>query len=141
MNRGELAAMLNGREYRKEMTREEEREAMASGLVVVFGASDDLLEFRGLINDEVGAYEGACVLLTPDGLLQRECDDDNCPHFKHIADKAVPLEQLWCAEGDAGPSWTYKTDISHDTFTIMDDGEPYCRGIVFYLADVAMVLP
>jgi hypothetical protein len=53
-----LAALLTGREYRQEITRAEEADAKAAGLVVAFGASDDLLEFRGAIDDEVGCYDG-----------------------------------------------------------------------------------
>ena len=34
------------------------------------------------------------------------------------------------------PAWTYMTDIPHATFDVMDDGELYCRGIVFALADL-----
>lgn len=58
MTAAELAALLNGREYRKEMSRDEEQVAKAAGLVVVFGASDDLMELRGAISDEVGCYDG-----------------------------------------------------------------------------------
>lgn len=50
--------MLNGREYGDEITREEEAMAKAHGLVVVFGYSDDNMEFCGAITDEVGCYDG-----------------------------------------------------------------------------------
>ena len=33
-------------------------------------------------------------------------------------------------------AWTYRTDIPHETFMIYEDGEPYCRGIVFNIDDV-----
>ena len=33
-------------------------------------------------------------------------------------------------------SWSYLTDIPHKTFDIMEDGEIYCRGIVFSLDDL-----
>ncbi len=55
MDAKELAAKLNGRKYCREMTREESEQAAAAGLVVVHGASDDLIEFRGAIRDEGGA--------------------------------------------------------------------------------------
>ena len=42
MTKEELAATLNGREYNHEITKEEEAEARENGLVVIFGASDDL---------------------------------------------------------------------------------------------------
>lgn len=48
---------------------------------------------------------------------------------------AVTIESLLAKEGDY--SWTFKTKIHHSTFEVMEDGKPYCRGLVFALADVA----
>lgn len=48
---------------------------------------------------------------------------------------AKSIEALWCKED--GYSWTYKTEIPHATFEVVEDEEPYCRGIVFALADLA----
>lgn len=47
---------------------------------------------------------------------------------------AKSIKALWCKEGDY--SWTYSTDIPHATFEVVDDGKPYCRGIVFALSDI-----
>mgnify|MGYP001558161838 CR=1 FL=1 len=131
-----LANLLNGREYRKEITAAEEVQARFHGLVVVYGASDDLMEFAGAIHDELGAYDGTTAYLTGAGLLQNECENDECPHFEKMKEKAATIDALWCAEGDY--SWTFKTAIPHEEFQIVEDGEPYCRGIVFALADVGM---
>lgn len=103
----------------------------------MFGASDDLIEFRGAIHDELGAPTTA--YLTSEGLLQNECDSSECPHFEKMKAKAATIEALWCKE--EGYSFTYKTDIPHETFEIVEDGEPYCRGIVFSLSDVAGAQP
>ena len=132
MNAKELAALLNGRQYAKEITKAEAEEAKAAGLVVIFGASDDLMEFRGAIYDEIGAYNGATALLTHTGLLANECGD-GCPYAEREAAKGLAVKALW-SPGD-GYSWKFKTDIPHETFEVVDDGEPYCRGIVFALAD------
>ena len=56
------------------------------------------------------------------------------PYFAKIAKAAASIEAIWCAKGE--PSWTYKTNIPHSTFLILEDGEPSCRGIVFALAEV-----
>ena len=69
MNAKELAAKLNGREYLQEITRGEAELAKASGLVVVYGASDDLIEFRGAIRDEGDCYDGGTVLIDAKGVL------------------------------------------------------------------------
>ena len=37
-----------------------------------------------------------------------------------------------------GPFWTFETDIPHETFTIMEDGAPWCIGIVFSVADLGV---
>ena len=134
MTKEELAGMLNGRAYGDEITKPEERLAKEDGLVVVFGYSDDNVELRGAIKDEVGAYDGGSVFVTSAGMLANKCEDEDCPYFEAEKGKAHKIEALWCAE--EGYSWTYKTDIPHATFEIQEGGEPYCRGIVFALADV-----
>jgi len=53
MTAAEFAEMLNGREYGNELTRNEEAMAKEYGLVVAYGASDDLMEFGGAICDEL----------------------------------------------------------------------------------------
>ncbi|HJV76034.1 MAG TPA: hypothetical protein VJ654_17570 [Noviherbaspirillum sp.] len=113
--------------------------AKRHGLVIVFGASDDLMEFRGAIYDELGAYEGTTAYVDSRGLLPaRESIDEHEDALRDYFARqpnAVPIEALW-DPGD-GYSWKFKTDIPHETFEITEDGEPYCRGIVFALADVA----
>lgn len=136
MTKEELAALLNGRQYRQEITNAEASQAQKSGLVVVYGHSDDLMEFQGAIYDEVGAWEGTEVLIL-DGEIVGEnntntCGDE-CKWFKQALKNAVKVEALWCKEPPY--SWTYQTTIPHATFDIMDDGEKYCRGIVFDLKD------
>ena len=59
----EFAARLNGREYRSEITKDECAEAKSAGLVVVFGASDDLIEFGGALHGEGGCFDGGTFLL------------------------------------------------------------------------------
>ena len=131
----ELAETLNGREYGHEITHDEEIAAKASGLVVVFGYSDDNVELRGAINDEVGAYEGAEIPITRAGLLENECDDEDCPYFEKLRASAVTLEAIWDREGY---SWVYDAPFPYETFEVMEDGEKYCRGIVFRLSDVSV---
>lgn len=132
MNTKELAALLNNREYREEITRDEEAQAKHAGLVIVFGASDDLMEFRGAIHDEYDAYNGTTAFLDADGLLVNECDSEECPHFRKQAAQANKIKAIWDKDGY---SWVYETDIPHETFDIVEDGETYCRGIVFSLDD------
>ena len=50
-----------------------------------------------------------------------------------IRKDATTIKSLWDREGF---SWILETEIPHSTFVIMEDGETYCRGIVFSLEDV-----
>jgi hypothetical protein len=126
----ELATLLNGRQYDHEITKEEEAEAKASGLVVIFGASDDLMELRGAIDEEVGAWEGTTVYLSSEGLIVQECGNSDCPRFQKALKDSKPVEAIWDSEGY---SWVYETELPHATFDILEDGEKYCRGIVLEL--------
>lgn len=137
MDAKELAAKLNGRKYCREMTREESEQAAAAGLVVVHGASDDLIEFRGAIRDEGGAP--GVVLIDTKGVLPSwdsasESEESAQEYFERKA-KARTIEALFAKE--PGYTWIYKTDIPHETFEIVEDGEPYCRGIVFNIGDIS----
>lgn len=135
MTAKELAEMLSGRKYGMEITSEEARAAKDAGLVVVYGYSDDKVEFCGAINDEAGAYNGTTVYLTPNGILQEpECGRDDCPYFDREREKARTIKAVWHDEG--GPCWTFETDIPHETFNIYEDGELFCVGIVFRAEDL-----
>lgn len=135
----ELAAMLTGREYLNEILAEEERIAKNSGLVVVFGYSDDGVELRGAIDDEVGAFNGATIFVRRDGKLLNDpdCCNTDCPYYKAAADEAIAIHAIWHDKG--GPCWTFETAIPHETFMIVDEGTPFCEGIVFSLEDVARI--
>lgn len=63
-------------------------------------------------------------------MLKNECEDDDCPYYRELKARAAIVEAVW---DNDGYSWTYKTDIPHETFEVLEDGEKYCRGIVFYL--------
>lgn len=130
MTKEQLAKNLNGRESGNEISDAEEREAKASGLIVIFGYSDDNAELRGAIRDEVGCYSGATIKLHSRGILadhEERCDCAFCG-YEAAAKKCASVQALWCEE--PGYSWTYKTEVPHATFEIVEDGEKYCRGIV-----------
>ena len=138
MNRYNLCALLNGREYRNEIDDKVIDCMRGTDLVVVFGYSDDGMGLYGAgINDEIGCYGGGMAHLTKDGLVENKCDDDLCPYHMQLQEQASVIEALWCQEPNI--SWTYKTDIPHSTFTIMEEGEEFCRGIVFNLSKLKVM--
>lgn len=133
MTAKELAIELNGRDTGEEMEWGEIQDAKAAGLVVVYGYSDDNVELCGAINDEVGAYEDTTIYLTKDGLLEEPACNDaencTCPYFETAKKAAKTITAIW-RDGER-PSRVFSTDIPHETFTVMEDGEPFCVGIVF----------
>jgi len=134
MNMHEAAAELHGNEYGREGSRDLWASMKASGLVAIFGASDDLTEFRGAIYDEAGAGEVTEHRLTQKGLPENDCDDSDCPYFRKLL-KNIPVAVTarWDHEGY---SWFIETDLPHAPFDIVEDDEKYCRGVVIALADL-----
>lgn len=124
-----FAEMLHGRQYRyPQFTKEEIQIAKDNNFVIVYGASDDLVEFDGAITDEGDCWEGGKILVEaiPGG---------------GVVDGAVKtptflfhLEIKWCKDKDENGniiSWTYNVPIEHENFMIYEDEKPYCRGFVF----------
>lgn len=131
----EAAEKLDGNQYRDEGSRELFAEMRKHGLVAVYGASDDLMEFAGAIDDEVGAWEGTTAYISHRGLVKNECDEgDSCPNWKQTG---KPIKAIWAPE--SGGSWAYETEIPHATFKIMEDDDLYCTGIVFRLIDISPI--
>lgn len=129
----EIAYNMDGCEYEDITAANDRRYAKDNDVVIVFGASDDLIVFQGAIRDEADCYGGKTIYFNRSGVLQSECEIDGCPYFEKIKIGASSIKAIWDADGYA---WTYETLIPHETFDIMDDGEKYCRGIVFLLSDV-----
>jgi hypothetical protein len=143
MTKEDAAAALNGNEYREEGSKELFAAMKADGLVAVFGASDDLMEFRGAINDEAYPGSGGVVLFDRNGVVpdERDDDDDDDDMLVYLLRKkqASKIEAEW--DIGSGFSWTYKTEIPHETFIVLEsdgeeDPEQYCRGLVFALSDI-----
>jgi hypothetical protein len=143
MTRDEWAAKLNGREYHKEMTKQEEKAAEKDGMLIVFGASDDLIELRGTDHEEVGAYDGTEFCVDKEGKLLVGIDEDD----REVLQKHAVLEIVEArykhnriiAEWNCkGYLWFIGTGfgLPFAPFDILEDGEKYCRGIVISKADL-----
>jgi hypothetical protein len=138
VTRNELAAAMNGREYGVEITQDEARTAKASGLVAFFGASDDLLEARGAIHDEWGAYESTAIDFTKT-LWAIELVDE-CDNL--VAAGWTPPRSFFCVKVEWYPddrpnlSWRISSKSPHSTFEIMEDGEAFCVGIVIDVGEI-----
>jgi len=126
MTKKELAEKLNGRQY-GDSFKDVMEDTMASGLVIVTGASDDLMEFQGAIEDEGGCFDGGEVYFDKNGVSQDGTE------------RANMIEALWCEGTNVDgcqATWSYKTDIPHETFEIWEDEELYCIGLIFSIEDI-----
>ena len=129
----ELAEQLNGIEYPCRIPKHLVEQAKEHGWVIVYGASDDLIEFEGAVSDEAGVYEGGKVRFDKEGILPSfadvEHEPEECRKWLDRFSKSIVIEAMWASEGEY--SWTYRFDILHYTFEVMEDGMNYCRGLVF----------
>lgn len=107
-----------------------EKEAKEKGIVIVYGCSDDLVEFDGAYEEEAGVFDGGIITFDDNGT-----SDDGQEHKNKLI-------AYWCGMLDGEKkhdyefTWEYETNIPHETFRMYDDGEPYCKGIVFYKGDM-----
>lgn len=126
MTPSEAATLLNGREYRNEVDDNLRDIFIANRIVVVYGASDDIMIFDGAINDE---FYGK-TYLDENGLIENECVED-CPHYKKKIKNAKFVSPLIL------DPWSYETNIQNIFyFHIMEDNNIYCRGMAFSLNDL-----
>ena len=143
MSKEEFAKLLDGREYGEEITPREENLAKDSGLIVIFCASDDLCELRGVINDEIGAYRECMIFISKSGNLLPEVEDEDTETLKKYGALGFVQElhrnavKVTANFGKDGFTWTYETVTPHATFVIMEGAETYCRGLVISMADLA----
>jgi hypothetical protein len=135
-----FAALITGRQYRREINKPESELAKASRLLVIFGASDDLVEFEGLFTDEAGLPNaGQSIMFDEDGIIPdfsefQDGDRTEGEYKKYFKRKesAKTIQPFWCK---AGQDFTFyfETELPHATFEIFDGEEAYCRGIVIQL--------
>ena len=124
----EIAALLDGMEYGEEISEHDLQYAKENGAVIVFGASDDLIIFRGAIEGEVSCHRGGFAYLDKNGLIENKCANESCPYCTEKRLQAKCIAAVW---GWGGHSWIYTTEIPHETFEVVEEGQKSCRGIVF----------
>jgi len=131
----EIAKILDGMAYESQMPEDALHIARENRIVIVYGwerAKNAL------------AWGDACIEVA--GAVRMERDFNTVVGLGVINGGVYTLfrkwheakregEELVLAHRDAEPPyvWTYETDIPHECFDILRDGEKYCRGIVFCL--------
>jgi hypothetical protein len=145
----EVAEKLNGCNYRDEDSHFNEKELEEAGIIVLFGASDDLLEVRGAIHDEWGAPGKVMLIHTPahgwdlrgegyideheDILKYLGCYDYATKYYiEPQRDVPVPFKG-----GLVDASWNINAVLPPETeyylFDVLDEEDLYCKGMVIKL--------
>ena len=152
----DLAKLLDGNVYRDELYNEYGIDVYdiceKNKWVIVYGASDDLIEFEGIISDEDGAWNGAlCKLVKPGDFYLEDADDETYKKAKDymfvsiIEDELKVLknnnyndtcvvEMLWCPD-DTDMSWQVNVKGAPFTkFNVMKGEEVYCEAAIVDLS-------
>ncbi len=109
------ATLLNGSEYPLALSSEYEDRMKAEGIVIFYGNSDDLLEARGAMRDEWGAWDG------------------NTLYFENCIVSAV-----W-AGSKAKASWIILSNVPCQQFEIREEGTIQSIGVVLFMKDLGQL--
>lgn len=139
MTKEEFAEMLDGRIYPAVLSGDDQLDANLYNLVIVYGCSDDLVEFEGAIIDELGAWDGGTFYY--DNELESFMDIEDS--FENIELKnALTIKANWMKSEVNGKiiPWTFDTNIPHSTFNLnyghSEGGGVFCVGLVINLNDL-----
>ena len=119
----EFAAMLHGRDCQPNLTPDELLLAEQKGFVVVYGDSDDRVEFVGAITAE--GYTNPLAKDCPAGVLAlsedgRLLDDESDLYAEYIKENRNVINVFYCSKD--GLNWVFETEIPHETFLTYDGG-------------------
>lgn len=118
------AAELNNRNERNVVPAALEA---VKGLVVVYAASDDLVEIEGAMTQEIGAFNGVKLTASKtQGFFETAADESD-------------IEFRWCDDnsGDSVCPWSVICNLPHRKFDIFDDEGYVCSvGVVLHIDDI-----
>ena len=108
------AALLNGSEYPLAPSSEYENRMKAEGIVIFYGNSDDLLEARGAMRDEWGAWDGTTL------------------YFENGIVSAIWTDTREMAKAP----WIVLSSVPCQQFEIREEGTIQSIGVVLFLKDL-----
>jgi len=119
----EFAQMLHGRACDFSLTPDELELAKQKGFVVVYGESDDRVEFVGAISAE--GHTNPLAKNSPAGILALSgagelLDEDSITYKEHIKQNRNAIKIFYFSKD--GLSWAFETDIPHETFLTYEGG-------------------
>jgi hypothetical protein len=132
----EIANLLNGRMRGNEVTKQERIDFKKSGIIVIYGYSDDGIILTGAFDNGVCAFDGTEFYINKDGVLERSCDEcEDCYRYKKDYEQSKKITAIW--HDLVYPCWTFRTDVPHETFDIISiSKEIFCKGIVININDL-----
>ena len=119
----EFAAMIHGRDCQPNLTTDELLLAEQKGFVVVYGDSDDRVEFVGAIRAE--GYTNPLLKDNPAGVLVLSedgelLDEDSDLYTEYHRENRNVINVFYCTKD--GFNWVFESDIPHETFLTYDGG-------------------
>ena len=150
MTKEHLAELLDNRQYGDEINKEEEQVAKENNLLVVFGYSDDCVEFRGIIKEEFSV--DSIIIFGKKGeilLINTDTDDvDSFENFDGVFKRCTKLEAVQVNDYATEPEsyvtsdhgmngWEFKTDLPYAEFSIYEDDDLYGKGLVIDMSSLA----
>lgn len=148
LTKEKLAEMLDGRDITREYDIPTWRDVQGAHLVVLFGHSDDLIEVRGAVHDEIDSYEGSQFAL----ILAGEKIDDGENSIIVETPSVLPLSEDYDQSNNprlitarygsvenAVADWEFETAMPHATFMLFLKGRPFCKGIVIDLDEISPI--
>lgn len=129
----EFVQQLNGRKAKRNhptFSEGEIRTAKENGWVIVVIYHSGFAEFVGALNDDTDSYCIDKIYFSKEKIYT---GDDESAAFPNC------INVHWSEEQDKNGKIipvALKTDIPHETFMVYEDGEPYCRGIIFSVNDL-----
>lgn len=117
MNIKEFAESISGFEYPARELSDHSETAKELGFLFCYGMSDDLFLIGGVYSDETYAYNG---------------------YKTKLGTKGVKVEAVFSPSesDDDNRTWLIKADCPHETFSIMEDGQIFCTGVVIHKDDL-----
>lgn len=131
----DFAKMLNGREYAYPQFSEKEiMIAKENRIVIIYGVSDDLMDIDGAITDETDVWRGGTVHIQIPYYVAGQMIGGGVVAGNNGQNNVLRVDAKWCEDKTDGGNtipWSYYTSVPHEEFDILEDGEVYCRAIVF----------
>lgn len=137
----DVAAKLNGREYGSEVSAVEQIEFKNAGIVVVYGYSDDCVEFEGAVNTEIGIWNAGYIPLLNGVPFDMDCSTEvikasGCLTLKDVSKRLKHIKAKFGMNG-----WEFDAEFPHEKFSIVERecDNPCSEGLVYSLADLMEV--